>query len=112
MVFNHLISNTSFRNLIQYVSNYTTGSNNMGHVPDNTKVYTISNTIIASSANNNIDPNSGMGSSVDSFDISSVDTSDDNNTSVSYAQIPQIPQMMMLIIFTTCLISCSITTLS
>jgi hypothetical protein len=93
---NFSISNTSFRNLIQYVSNYTTGSNNMGHVPDNTKVYTISNTIIASSANHNIDSNSGMGSSVDSFDISSVDTSDDINTSVSYAQIPQIPQMMML----------------
>jgi len=93
---NFSISNTSLRNFIQYVSNYTTGINNMGHVPDNAKVYTISNTIIASSANHNIESNSGMGSSVDSFDISNVDTSDDINTSVNYAQIPQMMMLMSM----------------
>ena len=41
------ISNTSRPNIIQYVSNYTSGINNGGYVPENATVRTVSTVIVA-----------------------------------------------------------------
>ena len=80
---NFSISHTRHPNIIQYVSNYAigVGSNNMGHVPDNASVYSVSNVIVGHESNNSFDLyNNVTGDTLNDYDITN-DIAISENTS-------------------------------
>ena len=69
---NFSISHTRHPNIIQYVSNYAigTGSTNMGHVPNNASVYSVTNAIVGHESNNSFDLyNNVTGDTLNDYDI-------------------------------------------
>jgi hypothetical protein len=80
---NFSISHTRHPNIIQYVSNYAlgAGSNNMGHVPDNASVYSVSNVIVGHESNNSFDLyNNVTGDTINDYDLTN-DIAISENTS-------------------------------
>jgi len=80
---NFSISHTRHPNIIQYVSNYAlgAGSNNMGHVPDNASVYSVTNVIVGHESNNSFDLyNNVSGDTLNDYDITN-DIAISENTS-------------------------------
>ena len=80
---NFSISHTRHPNIIQYVSNYAlgAGSNNMGHVPDNASVYSVSNVIVGHESNNSFDLyNNVTGDTLNDYDLTN-DIAISENTS-------------------------------
>ena len=80
---NFSISHTRHPNIIQYVSNYAigAGSNNMGHVPDNASVYSVTNVIVGNESNNSFDLyNNVTGDTLNDYDLTN-DIAISENTS-------------------------------
>ena len=80
---NFSISHTRHPNIIQYVSNYAigAGSNNMGHVPDNASVYSVTNVIVGNESNNIFDLyNNVTGDTLNDYDLTN-DIAISENTS-------------------------------
>ena len=74
------ISNTARPNIIQYVSNYTTGINSAGYVPQNASVRAVSNVIVAMASPVFISGGQiiGMNNVADDGRVSTLDTANSN----------------------------------
>lgn len=75
------ISNTSRPNIIQYVSNYTTGINSAGYVPQNASVRAISDVIVAMASPTFISNGQiiGMNNVADDGRVNSLDNTNSNS---------------------------------